>query len=90
MALHEGCRRLRLAGKSLGLTGIALLALATTAWYLLTATYFQYSPAIFHILVPLSFYMGWIAAIIGGILWLIGWIWDGFALPTSTESNHLR
>jgi len=90
MALHEGCRRLRLAGKSLGLTGVALLVFATIAWYLLTATFFQYSPMIFHALVSLSFYMGWIATIIGGLLWLIGWICEGFAMPTSTESGDPR
>ena len=58
MALHEGCRRLRKGGRSLGLTGLVLLVLATIGWYLLTATYFQYSPMIFHVLIPFFFYMG--------------------------------
>jgi hypothetical protein len=90
MAIHEGCRRLHKAGKSLGLAGLTLLVLATIASYLLTETFFRLSPTILHVLVSFFFYVGWIATIIGGLLWLIGWICEGFALPRSTESDRLR
>jgi hypothetical protein len=90
MALHEGCRRLRLAGKSLGLTGLTLLAFGAIVWILFASTDLQFGPAIFRVLASFSFYMGWIATIIGGLLWLCGWILEGFASAHPTEPDKPR
>lgn len=81
MAIVEGCRRLRFAGRSIGLTGFSMLAVG----FLTTGVIcqIQYKPAamLVQALDSLVFYMGGIAFVFGGLIWLGGWILEGFASP---------
>lgn len=78
MALHEGCRRLRTAGKVLILLGLAVVFLGTVV---LSIGYAFHSKAV-NDLAP-------IFLATGAPIWFIGWVIEGFALP-SIDSDHMR
>lgn len=86
MALHEGCRRLRTAGKVLILLGVAVVLLGTVV---LTAGYAFRSKAV-HDLAPIFLMVVFFAFTTGVPIWFIGWVIEGFALPSATDSDHMR
>jgi len=86
MALHEGCRRLRKVGKVFIFFGLGFALLGTilicfgSAFQILNAAS----------LMPLVLVPTFFAEVAGIALWVIAWVVEGFALPSSTESGHAR
>ena len=86
MALHEGCRRLRKVGRIFILFGMGLALLGTIV--VGVAAGFQAvnaAPLITVLLPPILF-----AEIIGGALWIVGWVVEGFALPASAKPDNMH
>ncbi len=86
MALHEGCRRLRLAGKVLVVTGLAIAVVA--AILLCFADGFRLIRA--GDLVPPVFALVFLTEISGATLWFLGWVLEGFARPQPENSDEVR
>jgi hypothetical protein len=86
MALHEGCRRLRTAGKILMFFAVVVGLLGTAVvCFSYTFKSFEAAPLV-PLLVPIVFFPG----VMGVALWFLGWIVEGFASPQSTESDRPR
>lgn len=93
MALHEGSRRLRKAGKYATLTGVLMLILAIGPNFvglLLSDSAIRVMIEIYRPILPILLSVGWFASVVGALLWLGGWILEGFATPQSTESDLSR
>ncbi len=89
MAIKEGCQRLRKAGKYLTLTGILMLVIAIGPNFLgllLSDSSIRIMIDVMRPVLPLLLSVGWLASVIGALLWLGGWILEGFAGPHSTEN----
>jgi hypothetical protein len=86
MAIHEGCRRLRKAGKMLILFG---LVAALLGGILFGIAYGFQIPNV-GALVPFVLLIILLSVVGGGQLWFVGWVIEGFASPQSKEpERHL-
>lgn len=93
MALPEGSRRLRKAGKYATFTGVLMLVFAILPNFvglLLSDSSMRFMIEIYRPVLPILLSVGWLASVGGALLWLGGWILEGFASPSSTESDELR
>ena len=91
MALPEGSRRLRKAGKYATITGVLMLALAILPNFLaelLSDSSVRFMIEVMRPILPILLSVGWLASIVGALLWLLGWILEGFATPQPGESDR--
>jgi hypothetical protein len=86
MVLHEGCRRLRTAGKTLIFLGLATVVLGTVV---LSIGYAVRSTAIEN-LAPIFLMAVFFTFATGAPIWFIGWVIEGFASPQAGESEGTR
>jgi len=86
MALHEGSRRMRKVGKGFMLFGLGIGLLGTI--FLCFGSGFQ----LFNIgqLIPLLLMPVFLAEVVGIALWVVAWVVEGFALPSSPESDRIQ
>lgn len=93
MALHEGSRRLRKAGKYATLTGVLMLVLAIGPNFLgllLSDSSVRIMIEVYRPILPILLSVGYLASVGGALLWLGGWILEGFATPPSAKSDSSR
>jgi hypothetical protein len=92
MAGVEGAVRMRSAGKFIILGGVVFTVLGATglflSWFFLThrpLIHDPFAPLTMSMCVMLLTYLGILPQIIGGCLWLSGWIAEGFLAPRQPE-----
>jgi hypothetical protein len=86
MAIPEGCRRLRTAGRVLIFCGVIVLGLSI----ILVALGYAFNLPHITLFIPLALALVLFLEAAGIVLWLTSWILEGFASPSTTESNHRR
>lgn len=82
MNIHEGARRMRQSGRAM-----VLVSLSAFVLYVLFSAAYTFLPSYLHvdnilrIVLPLLFFLAWLCAlalVVGGALWVAGWILEGF------------
>lgn len=86
MNILEGASRMQRAGRALvilSLSAFALCAISAGVYAFLPD--YPHVSEVFRIVVPMVFLMVWVCSIcllVGGVLWVGGWIVEGFAHHT--------
>ena len=85
MNVLEGARRMQVVGKTINLTtaGFMLLGFVVSLILNATGTAAMLPPALSGMMLIIA---GVWPLLLGGILWIAGWILEGFATPRPTQS----
>lgn len=82
MNIMEGAKRMQRAGRAIVIVALSAFALCIiiSAGYAFLPSFFHVS-VVFTVVLPLLATVGWFCAVatfVGGILWVGGWILEGF------------